>query len=173
MFFWFFQNFDIFGCYILAWGGVKGQKMVQNDKTICLSCSTFQEQYIWFSFMVFMCKTIISSGLFFSLSKFWFFRLTEVKWQKTVQNDKKFCPSCFISQEPYLVWLSFMVYICKMIISADFCFIFFKSLIFWVVRVIKRQKNCPKWQKNSVCHTSCLRNYISYDCHLWCTCVKW
>ena len=38
-------------------------------------------------------------------------------------------------------------YTCKMIISADFCFIFFKILIFWVVRVIKRQKNCPKWQK--------------------------
>ena len=27
--------------------------------------------------------------------------------------------------------------------------------------------------KNSVCHTSYLRNHILYDCHLWYTCIKW
>ena len=27
--------------------------------------------------------------------------------------------------------------------------------------------------KNSVRHASYLRKYISYDCHLWCKCVKW
>ena len=109
--FLFFQNFGIFGCYILGVGWDKRAKngpKWQNN----LSCSTFQEQYIWFSFMAAcMCKMIISSGLFFSFSKFWFFGLTEVKWQKTVQNDKKFCPSCFISQEQYVMWLPFMVHV--------------------------------------------------------------
>ena len=27
--------------------------------------------------------------------------------------------------------------------------------------------------KNSVCCTPYLRNHTSYDCHLWCKCVKW
>ena len=27
--------------------------------------------------------------------------------------------------------------------------------------------------KNSVCRTPYLRNHTSYDCHLWCKCVKW
>ena len=109
--FYFFKILVFLVVLFWGWGGIKGQKMVQNDKTICLSCSTFQEQYIWFSFMAAcMCKMIISSGLFFSFSKFWFFGLMEVKWQKTVQNDKKFCPSCFISQEQYVMWLSFMVH---------------------------------------------------------------
>ena len=34
-------------------------------------------------------------------------------------------------------------------------------------------KNGTKWQKNSVWCTSYLRDHISYDCHLWYTCVKW
>ena len=41
----------------------------------------------------------------------------QVKGQKTNQNDKKFCLSCSISQEPYIIWLSFMVHLCKMTIS--------------------------------------------------------
>ena len=49
--------------------GVKGQKMVQNEETLCLLYSIFQETYIiWFPFMVHMCKMIISTSIF---SKFW------------------------------------------------------------------------------------------------------
>ena len=56
--------------------GLKQQKMVQNDKKILLLHTISQEPYIiWLSFMVHMCKMIISPGVFFSFSKFWFSRL--------------------------------------------------------------------------------------------------
>ena len=61
-------------------------------------------------------------------------------------------------------------------------FIFLKILIFWVVlggsggsgegRGIKRAKNGPKWQKNSVCTTPFLRNHTWYGCHFWCRCIN-
>ena len=61
-------------------------------------------------------------------------------------------------------------------------FIFFKILIFWVVfggsggrgegRGVKRAKNGPKWQKNSVCTTPFLRNHTWYGCHFWCRCIN-
>ena len=59
--------------------------------------------------------------------------------QKPVQNDKKLCQSHFISQKPYIIWLSFMVQLCKMIMSSVF-FYFFKIFIFWVVRGVKGWK---------------------------------
>ena len=54
----------------------------------------------------------------------------------------------FISQEPYIVWLSFQVHFCKMMISPG-VFYFYKILIFWVVRGgrSKRVRNSSKWQK--------------------------
>ena len=86
--------------------GVKGQKMVQNDKKFCPSRFRSQEPYIiWLSFMTHLCKIIISLGIFSIFSKFWFFGLLGgwgVKGQKMVQNNKKFCQSCSIFQEPYI-----------------------------------------------------------------------
>ena len=75
--------------------------------------------------------------------------VSEVKEQKMALNDKKFCLSCFISQEPYIIWLSFIVHLNKMIISRHF-FHFFQILILQVVRAGKRTTNSWKWQKNSV-----------------------
>ena len=67
-----------------------GQKMVQNEKKLCLSRYISQEPYIkWFSFVVCKCKTIISSGVFFIFSKFWFFRFP-------------LCLPYLISQAPYI-----------------------------------------------------------------------
>ena len=63
---------------------------------------------------------------FFKSLIFWVVR--RVKGQKTVQNNKKFCPYCSISQEPYIMWLSFMLHMCKMIISPGSFFIILK---FW------------------------------------------
>ena len=101
----FFNFFKILIFWIVR--GVKGKKMVQNDKKICLLHSISQEPYIiWLSFMVHMCKMIISPGVFFSFSKFWFFGLLGgegVKWEKTVQNDKFFCLFHIILQEPYTI----------------------------------------------------------------------
>ena len=74
-----------------------------------------------------------------------------VKEQKMVQNDKKFCLLHSVSQEPYIIWFSFLVHMCKMIIPSRDYFIFSK---FWFFRLLggggrggKRAKNGPKWQK--------------------------
>ena len=125
----FFQFFKILIFRVVK--GIKVQKIVQNDKKFCPSHFISQEPYIvWLSFMVHMCKMIISLGFFFQFFKILIFcvvfGLSFVKGQKTVQNDKKFCVSCFISQEPYIIQLSFMVHLCKMIISWGDCFIFSK-----------------------------------------------
>ena len=68
-----------------------------------------------------------------------------------VQNDKKFCLLGSISQKPCIIWLSFMVQICKMMIYPVDFFIFSK---FWFSGLWgagggwgKRAKNCLKLQK--------------------------
>ena len=88
---------------------------------------------------------------------FWVHRA--IKGQKTVQNDKKFCLSCSMSQEPYIIWLWFLVHICKMMISQA------KFLIFqnWFLGFLggKRAKNnlkSPIW----VCFTLYLKNCRLY-----------
>ena len=92
---------------------------------------------------------------------FWVHR--GIKGQKTVQNDKKFCLSCSISQEPYIIWLSFMVHMCRTITSPD-AFFNFKISLFWIVRGLNRQKMAQNDRNLSVRH-------ISYDLHLWYTCM--
>ena len=52
------------------------------------------------------------------------------KVQKTFQSDKEFCLLCSIPQEPYIMWLSFMVHMCKMIIYPGVLFSIFRILIF-------------------------------------------
>ena len=61
-----------------------------------------------------MCKMIIYSG---------------VKGQKMVQNDKNFCPLCLTSEEPYIIWLLFVVHLCKIIMSPGILS-FFQSFYF-------------------------------------------
>ena len=111
--------------------------------------------------------------VFFSVfSKFWFFGLLGGKSTKMVQ---KLCLPHFISQEPYIIWFSFMLHICKMIIPPGifFYFHFFKTLIFWVVSGVKGQKIVQNDKKFCPSHTPYLGNHTSYDCHLRYTCVKW
>ena len=129
----FFQFFKILIFQVVR--GVKGQKMVQNDKKFCLSRFISQEPYIiWQSFMVHLCKMIIYPGVFFHFFQILiFWAVSGVKGQNMVQNDKKFCPSHSISQEPYIIWLSFMLDMCKMMISPGVFFIFFK---FWFFRLL-------------------------------------
>ena len=141
--------------------------MVQNDKKFCLSCPISHEPYIiCLSFMVCMCKMMIYPGIFFIFSKFWFSGLKRVKM---VQNNRKVSPLCSISQEPYIIWLSFMMHMCKMIISPGV--FFFYLLQFWFSRSSGgwKCKTWPKITKNFVCCTLYFRNHISYDLHLWYT----
>ena len=114
-------------------------------KKFCLSRFIFQEPYIiWLSFMVDIWKMVMSLAFFLSIfSKFWFSGLFGGK-KKIVENDKKNCILCFMSQEPYIIWSSFVVHKCKMIISPQFFFHFFKMLIFWVARRVK----CKKMAQN-------------------------
>ena len=125
-------------------------------KNVCLVHFISQEPYIkWLSFMVHLCKMMISPGVFFHFFKIfilWVVRVGEgvdVKGQKMVQNDKKLCLLCSISQESYIIWFSFMALMFKMIIPPGVFFIFSK---FWFSGLLggKRAKNGPKWQKNSV-----------------------
>ena len=135
-----------------------------------------QEPYIiWLWFMVHICKMVISPGAFFIFFKILIFHVVRgVKGQKMVQNDKK-AKNCSlsrsISHQPYIIWLSFMVHMFKVIISLGGFSIFSK---FWVFVLLggKGVKNSPKWQK-IVCHTPYLRKHTSYDFHLRYTWVKW
>ena len=93
------------------------------------------------------------------------------KWPKMTKN----CLSRFISEELYMVWLSFMVHLCKVMIFPGVFFIFSKFCFSGLL--VRgggggRVKTSPKWEKNSVCCTPYLRNHTSYDFYLWYTCVK-
>ena len=63
---------------------------------------------------------------FFKILIFWV--VSGVKQQNTVQNEKKCSLSHFIFWEPYIIWLPFILHLCKMIISLGVFFIFSK---FW------------------------------------------
>ena len=87
----------------------------QSDKKFCLLHSVSQEAYIIFLwFLVHMCKIITSSGAFFHYFNIFIFQVVRgVEGQKMTQNDKKLCLSHSGSQEPYITWLWFLVYMCK------------------------------------------------------------
>ena len=80
------------------------------------------------------------------------------------QKSKKVCLSCFISQETYIIWFSFMVHMYKMISQV----VFFILSKLWFSRLLGEYKG-KKWSKvknNSVSHTPYIRNHTSYDFHL-------
>ena len=160
-----FQFFKILIFWVVR--GVKGQKMVQNDKKFCLLHLMFQEPHIICSwFMVHMCKRIISSGIFFIVSNFWFLgslggkrARNGPKWQKILSV------SLHISGT-----IHHMVVICGTQVQNDDIFSnffhFFKILIFGVFR--GGEGGGGKTAKNdlelpiSVCHVLYLRNCRSY-----------
>ena len=147
-FFSFFQNFAFPSCY-----GVKGQKMAQNDRNFCPLYSIFQEPYIiWWLFMVHMCEMIISPGVFFMFSKFWYSGL----FLGGGRGDSKKCPKMKknpVGCAPYLrnhTWSSFMLYLCKVTVSLGI-FSFFQNFDF------------PGWKKKSIQCSQYLGNRKSYD----------
>ena len=95
--------------------------------------------------------------------------VSRAKGHKMVQNDKTLYPLCSISQDPYIIWLSFMIHMCKMIISPCVFSIFFNIFIFRVVSGVKGQKmtkNWQKWQKNYVRRAPYLRMVVIYGTHV-------
>ena len=80
------------------------------------------------AFYVYLVPPLLYGNLNYSVSMFLGGAPTSIchflKGQKTVHNDKKFCLSHSISQEPYIIWLWFLVHMCKMMISPVNFFIF-------------------------------------------------
>ena len=79
------------------------------------------------------------------------------------QDDKKKSVLQLISQEQYIIWLSIMVHLCKMMISLGVFFHFCKILIVWVVKGggrSKRAKNGTKWEKICQLHPISQESYI-------------
>ena len=133
-------------------------KMAQNDKKFCLSSYSMSQKLciICSSFMVHMCK-MISLGIFsfFQNLIFWV-----VRGSKRAKNGPKFCLSRSISQEPYMIWLSLMVHICKIILCPWTFFIFSK---FWFSRLLEGSKGkiWPKMTKKiSLFHSVSQELYI-------------
>ena len=127
-FFFIFFIFSFFFFFEIWFSGLLGQKIAQKDKKLCLLCLVSHEPYIiWSSFLVHNCKMIIYPGGIFYFFKFFIFSIVRrVKGLKIAHNDKKICLLHFISQEPYIIWSSFMVHMCKKIISLVVFYIFSK-----------------------------------------------
>ena len=90
----FFQFFKILSFWFFR--GVKGQKMVQNDKK-----------------SVQLCEMIISPGVFFIFSKFWFFRLLvgkRAKKQSKMTKNSGFCTPYLRNHTSYNchLWYTFV-----------------------------------------------------------------
>ena len=143
--------------------------MVQNDKKLCPWCSISQEPYImWLSFMVHLCKMIISRGIFYIFSKFWISGSLGGKRVKNGSKWQKFSLSYSISQELYILWLWFLVRASKMIFVAS-SFIFSKFCFCWFLGELKGKKTLKL--SISSYHVLYLRNCRLYK-DFWYTAVK-
>ena len=118
-----FLYFHFLGCY----AGKRAKNCTKWKWQLYLSCNLPQEQCsLWSWLLVHLCKMIIClSGLFYI---FIFWAVMGVKGQEMAQNAKKKCLLHFMYQEPYILWLSFIVDFCKMMISPGFFFHFFEVL---------------------------------------------
>ena len=121
-----FWNFDFLGCY----GGIRA-KNSPKWQTILFFMPHISETI---NHMIVINGTLVwndnNSTHFFYFFKILIFQVVwGIKGLKMIQNDKKFCLTCSMSQEPYIIWLSCMVHMCKMIISPVGFIIFSK---FWL-----------------------------------------
>ena len=97
---------------------------------------------MWVLFVVHKCKMVRSPGIFFHFFKIFIFRvISGVKGGKMTQNDKHFSLLHPVSQKTHIIWFSFLVQRCKMIISAFY----------------------PKLQKYSAHYALYLTNHTSCD----------
>ena len=105
--FLFIQNFDFVGC----WESKKAKNRPKWEKIMSLPLHISRTIH----HMIFIYGTHVEndnvSRCFFHYFKILIFSFVRgLKGQKVVQNDKKFCLLHSISQEPYIVWLSFVVH---------------------------------------------------------------
>ena len=158
---WFFVHFSprVIFSFTKIWifqvvSGGKGQKVAQNDKksVCCSSClvnHTSYDFHLWYTILNWYYLHFFF--FFFIFFKILIFQVVRrVKGQKMAQNDKKLCLSCLIFQKPDIIWSSFMVHMCKRIISAGFLYIFLQMLIFGISSGVKGQKMTQNDKKLSV-----------------------
>ena len=111
-------------------GGWKDKKCPKMTKKSVWHALKFQETciyFMWSSFMVHMCKRIISPGIFFNFWKFSFSGSLGgegVKGKKWPKMTKELCLPHTISQELYIISLWFLVHMFKMMISPAIFFFF-------------------------------------------------
>ena len=120
-FFSFFQNFD----FQVISGVIRTKNSTKWQKNCVLHSISQEPCIIWLLFLVHQFKMIIPSGVFFIFSKFWFFGLGQSKvrkWPKMTKN----CLLHLIFQEPYVIWSSLMVHMCKRIVSPGVSYSFSK-----------------------------------------------
>ena len=116
-----------------------------------------------------MCKMIVSLGVFLNDFFKWFSRLSR-GWKGTKRPKmSKISVCCTLHFKNHISYDLHLWYTCmdKRIISPGIFFIFFKILIFKIIR------GEVKWEKMAHCLTPNLRNHTSYDCDFCCTCIKW
>ena len=122
-----------------GWKGKKWPKMLKISVCRTLYFRNHISYYLhwWWTFLY---KRIIPPDISLIFFKILIIRILwgEVKGQKMSRNDKKFSLSHAVSQEPYIIWLWFLVHMCKMISQQIFSF--FKILVFGIFRGIKSKK---------------------------------
>ena len=106
-----------------GWKGKKGPKW---QKSLPVSLHTSGTVHIiWSWFLVHMCKMMISPAIFFIFQNFDFGLSGGWKGKKKAQNDKKILPvSLRTSGTVHIIWLWFLLHMCKMMISPTIFFIF-------------------------------------------------
>ena len=88
--------------------GVEGHKMVQNDKNI-LSVALHISETIHHMIVIYgtLVETNNISRCFFHFFKILILQIVSgLKGQEMAQNDKKFCLSHSVSQEPYIIFVT-------------------------------------------------------------------
>ena len=162
----FFLFFEIFIFRTVK--GVKGQKWskMKSNNYIChapyLRNSIAYDHDFWYSCVKWWYFHMICFFHFSDIFTFW--AVKGVKGQKMSQYDKKFCLLQLIYLRNHISWLSFMVLLCKMMMSLAFCFIFSKFWFFGLLgegRRGKRVKNGPRWEKKI-----CLLHFVSQESYI-------
>ena len=123
--FFIFSNFWFCGL-LVGWKGKKWPKMKKKILSVTLHISvTIHHMIVIYGTQV--QNDNISSGFFCFFENLIFWVVMEAKRQKMIQNEKKFCSLRSTSQQPCVIWLSFMIRGYKIITSPEVFFIFLKS----------------------------------------------
>ena len=118
--------FFIFSKFWFCWSleGYKNKKWLKITKKFCLSCPYPENHILYDHNLWYPSVKWYVSRLFIIFLKMLIFRVVrKVKGQKWPKMTKKLCTLRLISQEPYIMWASFMVHMCKRYLQ-EFFYIF-------------------------------------------------